>query len=192
MQSIIIMQGTIPPVPSGDQSSSGGSSGSDQRKLLASVHKDEDDSAVQLDPRMVLYDAVTLGHYARLRASTTPMSRSLRQLHELAVELRYKDPSSPKIMGARARYGLLGRSLLQTPGGGSCGGLVNTSQLPGSNSSIASFSILSTNCDIQPILPETVIMANILGAVASTSSAIGAIQVSFYVGFTSAKIYEAV
>ena len=170
------MQGTIPPVPSGDQSSSGGSSSTNQRKLLASDHIDYRRSDIQLVPGVVLSDAVTFGHYARLRAATTPMSLSLKQLHELAVEL-HEDSRSPKFVSVEARYGLLGRSLLQTLGGGSCGGLVNTSQLPGSNSSIASFNVVSTNCNIQPILPETVIMANILGAVASTSSAISAIQV---------------
>ena len=125
-----------------------------------------------LGPTAILLEAV-LSHKERLRAATAPMSGHLRQMRQLVAELS----GLPK--GETSRASFPGRTLLQTSAGddGSCGGSVNASQVPGANSSIASFSVPTTNCSIQPITSETVIMANILGAVASTASAIKAIQV---------------
>ena len=125
-----------------------------------------------LGPAAVLRDAI-LSHKERLRAATAPMSNYLRQTRRLVAELS----DWPK--GDTMRINFIGRTLLQTSAGddGSCGVSVNASQAPGANSSIASFSAPTTNCSIQPITSETVIMANILGAVASTASAIKAIQV---------------
>ena len=124
-----------------------------------------------LGPAAVLREAV-LSHKERLRAATAPMSGYLRQTRQLVAELS----GWPK--GDTTTTSLPSRTLLQTSAGdGSCGGSVNASQVPGANSSIASFSAPTTNCSIQPITSETVIMANILGAVASTASAIKAIQV---------------
>ena len=174
------LQGTIPDIPSGDKSSSGSSSiGSSRRQLSLNSRDDDDDDDHGLDiefemdllgPSAVLRFAV-LSHKERLRAATAPVFGYLRQTRQLVAELS----DWPK--GDTTRTSFPSRTLLQTSAGGSCGGSVNASQVPGANSSIASFSAPTTNCSIQPITSETVIMANILGAVASTASAIKAIQV---------------
>ena len=176
-------QGTIPDIPAGDKSSSGSSSSSSSRRQLSLSSRDSDDDndddeepSIEsgmnlLGPTAMLRKAV-LSHKERLRAATASMSGFLRQTRHLVAEL------SDRPKGDTARTSFPSRTLLQTSAGdGSCGGSVNASQVPGANSSIASFSAPTTNCSIQPITSETVIMANILGAVASTASAIKAIQV---------------
>ena len=179
-------QGTIPDIPAGDKSSSGSSSSSSSRRQLSLSSRDSDDDndddeepSIEsgmnlLGPTAMLRKAV-LSHKERLRAATASMSGFLRQTRHLVAEL------SDRPKGDTARTSFPSRTLLQTSAGddGSCGGSVNASQVPGANSSIASFSTPTTNCSIQPITSETVIMANILGAVASTASAIKAIQVCF-------------
>ena len=130
----------------------------------------------QHGPVTVLHDAI-LGHSKWLEAAMSPMVESLESMHQLAAEL-YDNPTAlGDPSGPQDATGSLGRTLLQSSGGGSCGGSINASQVPSQNSPITSFSPAVTSCSIQPITTETVIMANILGAITNTASAIGAMQV---------------
>ena len=126
----------------------------------------------QIGPVAVLRDAL-LGHSKRLEAAMSPMTESLEHMRLLTAD----NPTTLEDRGVWDASGYPGRSLLQSSGGGSCGGSIITSQVPSQNSPITSSSPAVTSCSIQPITTDTVIMANILGAITNTASAISAMQV---------------
>ena len=130
------------------------------------------DDRHQIGPVAVLRDAI-LGHSKRLEAAMSPMMEALERMRRFTAD----NPTPPEGRGVWDTNGYSGRSLLQSSGGGSCGGSVITSQVPSQNSPITSFSPAVTSCSIQPITTDTVILANILGAIANTASAITAMQV---------------
>ena len=106
------------------------------------------------------YDAV-------LRTALAPVQSALSGMQRLAKQL-----SEVEDGGAGGN----GRLLLQSSGS-SCSGVGDLSQTPASGSSIVSYSPPDVTCSSETITAETVVMANILGAVASTASAITAMQV---------------
>ena len=110
-----------------------------------------------------LLDDAASGYTALLHVALAPVKSSLAQMQRLVTEVR------------RSRVVGSGRSLLQSSS--SCGDLGDMSQTPNSTSSIVPLSQPDVTCNLETITAETVIMANILGAVASTASAVTAMQV---------------
>ena len=140
------------------------------------LDSDEVETIDQVGSAAVLRDAI-LGHSKRLEAALFPMMEALERMRHLAAE-RLDRPTAVEVFsGPQGAADYPSRSLLQSSGGGSCGGSINTSQVPSQNSPITSFNPAVTSCNTQTITAETVIMANILGAITSTASAISAMQV---------------
>ena len=93
-------------------------------------------------------------------------------MQRLAKELAATD-DDPGGGGSGGR----GRLLLQSSSDVSCSGVGDHFQTPASGSSIVSYTPPDVTCSSDTITAETVIVANILGAVATTASAITAMQV---------------
>ena len=107
-----------------------------------------------------LLDNAASGYAALLDEALAPVKSSLAQMQRLVTEVGRSGVGS-------------GRSLLQS----SCGDLGDMSQTPNGTSSIVPLSQPDITCNLDTITAETVIMANILGAVASTASAVTTMQV---------------
>ena len=176
------MQGTIPALPyvSKGDSSSGRRSlllhNDDNDTLLERVQQEdalsEDAGSATIGSAHLLDDAAS-GYAAMRRAALAPMQSSLSQLRHLTAEIR------------SSGVGMTGRSLLQSST--ACGDLGDLSQTPNSTSTISPSSPPDLACNLGAITAETILMANILGAVASTASAITAMQVGvmFFSGWES-------
>ena len=147
----------------------------------------DDTKTHQIGPVTVLRDAI-LGHSKRLEAAMSPMVESVEHMRRFTAD----DPTTLEDRGVWDATGYPGRSLLLSSGGGSCGGSIITSQVPSQNSPITSSSPAVTNCSIQPITTETVIMANILGAITNTASAISAMQVRVGVNSALLQVYPCI
>ena len=127
------------------------------------------DAAQQAGLTFLLQDAAQ-SYDALLGRVLAPVQDALASMQRLAKELL------SKVEGGASGGGGSDRLLLQSSGA-SCSGVGDLSQTPASGSSIVSYSPPDVTCSSETITAETVVMANILGAVASTASAIKAMQV---------------
>ena len=160
------LQGTIPTITSTSQAGISGRRSLlllDDNGTLEGGHcAKEEEPAIATDKAGLahLLDNAASGYAALLQGALSPVKSSLVQMQRLVTEVRRSGVGS-------------GRSLLQS----SCGDLGDMSQSPNGTSSIVPLSQPDVTCNLETITAETVIMANILGAVASTASAVTAMQV---------------
>ena len=162
------LQGSL--VEGGDASSSaskGANCSADEAPTTATAKgmrcsRDESEPAADKVGLVHLLNDAASCYASLLHVALAPVKSSLAQMQHLVKEV--------------GRHGVgSGRSLLQSSP--SCGDLGDMSQTPNATSSIVSSSPPDVTCNLETITAETVIMANILGAVASTASAVTAMQV---------------
>ena len=110
---------------------------------------------------------ITLDYSSSLSSAVQPLQATVEQMQSLMKDMNLDLSTSPD-----QRHE--GRLLLESQ---SCRGVKAVA--PSSNSSIVSSdpAVVSCNTAMQDIMPETVILASIMGAVATTASAAADIQV---------------
>ena len=191
-----MLQGTIPAIPSPSQPATRKSSSrralqlldgsatlgepAVQKELLVgssgAVAAPVIDTTKEAGLAFLLQDAA-LGYDILLRTAMAPVQGALSSMQRLAKELAAADDDPD---GGGGGGGGRGRLILQLSSGASCSGVGDLSQTPAFGSPIVSYTPPDVTCSSETITAETVIMANILGAVATTASAITAMQVRWH------------